>query len=287
MPTAPSSSAADPSTGSTRDAILPGADVELAFPWRPAPERTLADVGGMDALTHELRRLIVRPLGPARERYQRFGVDVPNLLFAGPPGTGKTYVATALAGELGYPFVFLTAGRLQSKWINESADNVQRLFREAARIGDEHSYAVIIADELDALLPARENGSKHHEDDKVVTEFLAYLERCPQRSTLFIGTTNRREALDTAALRYGRIDQQFQFDLPDKTTRRGILEQQLADRPTRLPEAALDRLADVTEGVPAAALTTIVDDAARYAAADNAEAIGRHHLDRALADRGG
>lgn len=269
---------------SNPDDILPGSDIELSFPWRPAPDRTLDDVGGMKNLKEELRRSVIRPLGPKRDEYDRFGIDVPNLLFGGPPGTGKTYSATALAGELGYPFVVLTAGRLQSRWINESTDHVQRLFREAARIGDEHGHAVIIADELDTLLPRRGGDEKHQEDNKVVTEFLAYLERTAENDTLFIGATNRPDELDDAVIRNGRIDRRFKFTAPNKPTRTAILEQQLADRPARIPTEELSQIAEETEGATAATLTTIVDEAARNAVEERAAVIDSTHLKQAAVE---
>lgn len=266
------------------DESLSGIDVELSFPWQPAPERTLDDIGGMGALKDELRRSIVRPLGPKREQYEQFGINVPNLLFAGPPGTGKTYSAVALAGELGYPYVMMTAGRLKSRWVNESTDHVQRLFREAATIGEKHGHAVIIADELDTLVPRRGGDSNHQEDDKVVTELLAYLERCHENNTLFIGATNRPDDLDPAAVRNGRIDRKFRFTLPNKPTRVAILKQQLEDRPVRVSEAELSRLAEETEEASAAALTTIVDEAARNAVEQGAATITPTHLEEAVAD---
>ncbi|MFC6875285.1 ATP-binding protein [Halobellus marinus] len=277
-------STATDSSVSNPDDILPGSDIELSFPWRSAPERTLDDVGGMENLKQELRRSVIRPLGPKRDEYERFGIDVPNLLFGGPPGTGKTYSATALAGELGYPFVVLTAGRLQSRWVNESTDHVQRLFREAARIGEEHGQAVIIADELDTLLPRRGGDEKHQEDNKVVTEFLAYLERTAENNTLFIGATNRPDELDEAVIRNGRIDRRFKFTAPNKPTRTAILEQQLADRPARVSSEELSRLAAETEGATAATLTTIVNEAARNAVEQGAAAIAQTHLDEAVAE---
>lgn len=256
-------------------------DIELSFPWREPPDRTLDDIAGLDALKEELRRAVVNPLGPRRDQYERFKIDVPNLLFAGEPGTGKTHSATALAGELGYPYVTITSGRLQSRYINESTDRVQTLFREAAHIGQKHGHAVIIAEELDTLVPARGGSDKHHEDNKVVTEFLAYLERCHANETLFIATTNRRDELDPAAVRAGRIDCEFEFDLPGRETRAAILRQQLAARPSQVSATDIERIAAELEITPAT-LTTLVEEGARTAVELGDCAIRSEHLATAI-----
>ncbi|WP_299262117.1 AAA family ATPase [Halorientalis sp.] len=259
-------------------------DVDLSFPWRSAPDRTLDDVGGFSELKQELRRTVVRPLGPKRSQYRRFGINIPNLLFAGPPGTGKSYSAIALAGELGYPYVVITCGRLQSRWLNESTDYVQTLFREAAHIGEQYGYALVIAEEIDTLLPARGGVDKHQEDEKVTTEFLAYLERTTRNETLFVGTTNRRDELDPAAVRSGRIDREFQFGMPGEDTRAAILEQQLTTRPSNVSASDLSRLATETEGVSAATLETLVIEAARYAVEQGDSAIKPSHLATAVSE---
>ncbi|WP_246988404.1 AAA family ATPase [Halorientalis marina] len=259
-------------------------DIDLSFPWRTAPDRSLDDVGGLDQLKRELRRTAVRPLGPKRSEYRRFNVDVPNLLFAGPPGTGKSHSATALAGELGYPYVVVTCGRLQSRWLNESTDRVQQLFREAAHIGQRYGHAVILAEEIDTLLPARGGTEQHQEDNKVTSEFLAYLERTTENETLFVGTTNRRDELDPAAVRSGRIDREFQFAMPSEETRAAILKQQLANRPSKVPAEDVSRIATETEGVSAAALTTLVTEAARYAVEQGDSEIRSKHLATAVSE---
>ena len=280
-----SNSSRKPSNRSDRDdpnTVSSTVDVDLEFPWRSPPELDFDDVGGFDEIKEEIRRTVVRPLGPKYEEYRRFGVTVPNLLFTGPPGTGKSYTAKALAGELGYPFVILTTGRLQSKWINESSNQVQRLFREAATLADQHGHAVIFADEIDSVLPARTNTDKHHEDSKVVTEFLAFLERTASNDTLFIGATNCRDQLDPAAIRNGRIDRELRFGLPDTSTRGAILRQQLSGRPSDVTSAEMSTVAKETEGATAADLEKLVDEAARYAVENDDSAITSNRLHQVL-----
>lgn len=274
------SSPAAPSDGgeSIRESVSETADVDLQFPWRSPPNMSLDDVGGLSDIKGELRRLVVRPLGPKSQAYQRFDIDVPNLLFEGPPGTGKTYTARGLAGELGYPFIVATPARIQSKWVNESGDQIQRLFREAAHLGDEYGQVVIFMDEIDAIIPERGGSGQHHEDTKVVAELLSYLERSTKHQTLVIGATNRRDRLDPAAVRPGRFDQEFTFDYPDRETRYAVLKQHLRDRPTSLSQEALQQVAVKTEDWSSAAIATLAEDAARRAVERDAKAIEQGDL---------
>ena len=259
-------------TGSD-DSIVTESTLELEFPWRSPPDRTLDDVGGLSEVTEELRRIVVRPLGPKRTAYERFGIDVPNLLFEGPPGTGKTYTAEALAGELDYPLLVATPARVQSRFVNESGDQIQRLFREAAHLGDQFGHAVVFFDEVDALLPARGGQNQHQEDSKVVAEFLSYLERSSANDTLVIAATNRRDQLDPAAIRSGRIDREFHFDYPDRATRYSILKHHLQPRPTDLSRTDLQQIAVDTEGWTSADVASLAEDAARIAVERDASAV--------------
>lgn len=263
---------------STRESVSVTADVDLQFPWRSPPDVTLGDVGGLSEIKDELRRLVVRPLGPKSQAYQRFDIGVPNLLFEGPPGTGKTYTARGLAGELGYPFIVATPARIQSKWVNESGDQIQRLFREAAHLGDEYGQAVIFMDEIDAIIPERGGSGQHQEDTKVVAELLSYLERSTEHQTLVVGATNRRDQLDPAAVRAGRFDREFTFRYPDRETRYAVLKQHLRDRPTSLSREALQEIAVKTEGWSSAAISTLTEDAARRAVERGAAAIENEDL---------
>lgn len=260
-------------TVESADSSLPRSDLDLQFPWRSPPERTLDDVGGLAEIKEELRRVVVRPLGSKQAEYERFGINIPNLLFEGPPGTGKTYTAEALAGELGYPFIVATPARIQSKFVNESGDQIQRLFREAAHLGSEYGHAVIFMDEIDGLLPIRGSQDQHHEDSKVVAELLSYLERSSQNNTLVIGATNRRDQLDPAAVRPGRMDREFDFGYPDRETRYAVLKHHLQTPPTDLTHTDLQQIAVETEGWSSAAVKSLAEDAARLAVERSASSV--------------
>jgi AAA+ superfamily predicted ATPase len=237
---------------------------EFQFYWEDATDVTMDDIGGMEELKAGLRRDIIRPLSDRREAAERFGIPLPNVLFHGPPGTGKTFMAKALATELGLPFVQLSGADVTSKWINESSQKVNQLFTEAAQKAETHGGAVIFLDELDAVLPARD-GQMNEETRKVVNEFLAHLQETGGEDVLFIGATNARDDLDDAATRTGRMDKEIHIGKPDYEARLAILAAQLADRPSAVDAETLERVAEQTDGLVAADLEGIVDQAARHA----------------------
>ncbi|MFC7216544.1 AAA family ATPase, partial [Saliphagus sp. GCM10025334] len=145
---------------------------DLTYRWEPAPETRFADIGGMESLKTNIERSVLRPLTRIDEAYERFNVSPPNgILLYGPPGTGKTLFARAIAGELGHPYLELSAGDIKSRWINESTEQVNQLFAEA----EQFDRCVIFIDEIDALLADRGN-DLHREHAQVVNEFLAHLD---------------------------------------------------------------------------------------------------------------
>ncbi|QDX40832.1 AAA family ATPase [Salarchaeum sp. JOR-1] len=238
---------------------------DYQFDWVTGTGVEMADVGGLDEVNEELRQDIVRPMREEPKKAERFDIPLPNVLLHGPPGTGKTYLAKALATELGFPFVSLSGSDVTSKWVNESADQVGQLFDEAEDLAEETGGAVIFLDELDSVLPERELDS-HGEDRKVVNEFLSHLQESARKRVLFIGATNRRDDLDKAATRNGRIDKEAYIGEPDYDARVEIFRVQLARRPNSLSESELEDLAAATEGVVAADIESMVNQAARNAA---------------------
>ena len=252
----------------------------LEYGWEPAPDVRFGDIGGQDELKKDITRSVLRPLSQIDEAYERFNVSPPNgILLYGPPGTGKTLFARAIAGELGHPYLELSAGDIKSRWINESTEQVNQLFGEAAQF----DRCVIFIDEIDALLAGRGN-DLHREHAQVVNEFLAHLDN-EDPNFLVIAATNRVDLLDEAATRRGRFDQQYEIGLPDHDARKAIFRVQLRDLPTALDEEAYDELADRSEGLSSADIAGIVDDAARHAAERDAEAITLENLHASFPDR--
>lgn len=246
---------------------------ELSFSWRIKSEVTFEDIGGLDEVKRELRVDILKPFQNP-EQAEKLGVSVPNLLLYGPPGTGKTYLAKALASELRFPFVQLSGADVQSKWINESAAQVNTLFREAKTIAEKHGGAVVFMDELDSVLKQRDGaGSAHAEDEKVVNEFLSHLEGSANEDIVFIGATNRLEALDSAGVRSGRIDKKIHIKPPDEAARKAILRAQLSDRQHEISETQLNQIAHATDGLVAADLDRLIRKAAKRVLARDGDTV--------------
>lgn len=262
--TTPSSSKDEAESNGTRSETAASLDrSELQYRWQRETGLSFDDVGGMTDVKEELRRDVIKPATTHREQAEKLGVSAPNLLFYGPPGTGKTHMARALASELDLPFAQLSGADVQSKWINESAQKVQTLFREAEQVAEEEGGAVVFVDELDSVLKSRGNRSAHEEDHKVVNEFLNHLENTTEHDIIFVGATNRLDALDDAGIRSGRIDRKIHVGMPDLQGRKDIVRAQLADRPNSLSEDHLEQIAGWTQGQSAAELEQIVADAAR------------------------
>lgn len=239
---------------------------DFQFRWESETDVYMSDVGGLDDLKREFRKDIIIPATSGREKAEALGIPLPNLLLYGPPGTGKTYLARALATELGLPFAQLSGSDVQSKWINESASKINQLFTEAKQIADREGGAVVFLDELDSVLKSRDSNSGHDEDQKVVNEFLAHLQETSEHNILFIGATNRMDALDEAGVRAGRIDKKIHIGKPDVDARKEIIRAQLQNRQHRLSKKEIQLLAQKSEGATAADLESLIVDAAREAA---------------------
>jgi len=256
------------------DSPAPGADAsnnwntgydlsKMQFAWQRETDVGFDDIGGMDDLKAQLRKEVIKPLENP-EKAEELGVAAPNLIFHGPPGTGKTFTAEALATELGLPFADLSGADVQSKWINESASTVNNLFSEAREIAAREGGAIVFLDELDSVLKTRSgSGSSHEEDNKVVNEFLNHLEDTQGHGIVFIGATNRLDALDDAGIRSGRIDLKIKVRKPDVEAREEILRAQLDDREHDIPDAGINELARATDDAVAADLELLVDRAAK------------------------
>lgn len=257
---------------------------EMEYRWVTETNVSFADVGGMDDLKEELRTEVLKPLTTHREKAKKLGVSAPNIIFHGPPGTGKTYIAKALATELDLPFAQLSGADLQSKWINESATKVQTLFAEAKEIAATEGGAVIFLDEVDSVLKDRSAaGSSHEEDRKVVNEFLNHLEETKNHDIVFVGATNRMDALDEAGIRSGRIDKKIRIGKPDTDAREAILQAQLNEMLTDLSSVEIERVAIATEGMVAADLESVVNDAAKEVLARDGDKIQTTDLQKAIA----
>lgn len=238
---------------------------EFEYDWRLSNDVSMDDVGGMEDVKQSLHRKVIAQLKSPelRESAARLDISLPNLMLHGPPGTGKTYLAMALATEIGLPFVKVTGGDITTKWINESSSKVNTLFSEARKIAAMEGGAVVFLDEMDAVLSKRGGSGNHRENQKVVDEFLGHLDNTTENNIFFIGATNRPDDIDPAISRAGRIDEKVEVPEPDTEARKAIFKAQLQNRPHDLTNQELDELADKTDGLVAADIEAIVDEAAR------------------------
>jgi transitional endoplasmic reticulum ATPase len=180
------------------------------------------------------------------------------MLLYGPPGCGKTFFAERMAEEIGFNFYQIKPSDIQSKWVNQSQENIKKLFDEAR----ENAPSIIFVDELDALVPNRDNSSVSHMNTSAVNEFLAQMNNCGDDGVFIIGATNRPNSIDPAILRAGRLDKVIYLPPPDFDARRLMFKLYLKKRPTDL---GLDykSFATATENYVSSDIKFLCDEASR------------------------
>jgi cell division protease FtsH len=246
---------------------------------RPLPSITLNDVGG---LQEEMKEEILQTLSILKEpeRSAKLGIKPPKgILLYGPPGTGKTLLAQAITKELNANFFSASGSAFNEMFVGVGAARVRSLFKAARK----QKPAVIFIDEVDALAGRRkQNGGE--EGEKTLTELLVQLDGGHDNDgILFIAATNRKDMLDEAFLRPGRIDFSFQVPLPDTKGRKEIISihtkgKQLA--PDVL--ASLDDLAESTSGFSGADISSLFETASRKALRDGRDMIEKEDIDYAI-----
>jgi len=253
---------------------------------RPGDLPSFADVGGMEPLKRELKDTLGLVLAFAGEA-ESYRITWNGLLLHGRPGVGKTFVAKAMAGELGLNFVHVTTGDLVSSFRGESARNVEAMFRHAIA----HVPCVLFFDEFDSVAQRREDWPDQ-ESRRTVNQLLQTLEAYREvRELIVMAATNGLDGLDPAVIRPGRFDRHIRVDLPDAAGRAAIFRVQLRDRPTS-PDLDVDLLAARSESLSPAAIARAVESAAlaalRETAADGALVrLDTARLLAALAAQGG
>lgn len=246
---------------------------------RPLPSITLADVGGLQP---EIKQEILQTLTTLKEpeRSAKIGIKPPQgILLYGPPGTGKTLLAQAIAKELGANFFSTSGSAFNEMFVGVGASRVRNLFQNARK----QTPAVIFIDEVDALAGRRkQNGGE--EGEKTLTELLVQLDGGhSNEGILFVAATNRKDMLDEAFLRPGRIDFSFQVPLPDTTGRKEIIEIHAKGKQLSLDVlASLDKLAESTSGFSGADLNSLFETASRRALRNGQDLIEKDDIDYAI-----
>jgi cell division protease FtsH len=232
---------------------------------------TFKDVAGIEEAENELAEVVDFLKNP--ERYRRLGARIPRgVLLAGAPGTGKTLLARAVAGEADVPFFSASASEFIEAIVGIGASRVRDLFNQAKAAAP----AIIFIDELDAV--GRSRGAagsigSHDEREQTLNQILTEMDGFDSDANVIVlGATNRPEVLDSALLRPGRFDRRVFVQAPDAAGRAAILRVHTRSVPLA-DDADLDRLAASTPGMVGADLANLVNEAALLAARRGHDAV--------------
>ena len=227
---------------------------------------TFQDVAGIDEAKEELTEIVDFLRNP--DKYLRLGGRIPRgVLLSGSPGTGKTLLARAVAGEAGVPFFQMSASEFVEMIVGVGASRVRDLFKEAK----EAAPAIIFIDELDAIGRSRAAGGGafsggHDEREQTLNQILTEMDGFdPRTGVIVLGATNRPEILDPALLRPGRFDRRVAVQPPDRIGREEILRVHTRSVPLA-PGVDLGAIASSTPGMVGADLANLVNEAALVAA---------------------
>ncbi len=221
---------------------------------------TYEDVGGLDEELTRVREMIELPLKHPK-LFDRIGIEPPKgVLLHGPPGTGKTWIAKAVANEAGANFFSVQGPEIMSKYYGQSEEKLRERFEEAK----EQSPSIIFIDELDSIAPKRDE-VKGEVERRVVAQLLTLMDGLTQRGeTIVIAATNRVEAIDPALRRPGRFDREIEIGLPDREGRKEIIQIHTRGMPLS-DDVDLNQLAERTHGFAGADLESLAKEAAMRA----------------------
>jgi cell division protease FtsH len=243
---------------------------------------TFNDVAGIDEAKAELTEIVDFLKNP--DKYLKLGGRIPRgVLLSGQPGTGKTLLARAVAGEAGVPFFQMSASEFVEMIVGVGASRVRDLFAQAK----EAAPAIIFIDELDAIGRSRASGGPnitggHDEREQTLNQILTEMDGFdPRLGVIVLGATNRPEILDPALLRPGRFDRRVVVSPPDRTGREAILRVHTRGVPLAA-DVNLGGLASTTPGMVGADLENLVNEAALLAARREHEKVNREDLTDAL-----
>ncbi|MCE5282675.1 MAG: ATP-dependent zinc metalloprotease FtsH [Deltaproteobacteria bacterium] len=240
---------------------------------------TFADVAGVDEAKQELVEVIEFLKTPGK--FAEIGGRIPRgILLVGPPGSGKTLLAKAVAGESGVPFFSLSGSEFVEMFVGLGAARVRDLFVQAK----EKAPCIIFIDELDALGKARGFGAMggHDEREQTLNQLLVEMDGFdPKVGVILMAATNRPEILDPALLRPGRFDRHVLVDRPDKQGREQILRVHMKKIKT-VPDLDVERLANMTPGMVGADLANLVNEAALLAVRRDKVEVGMAEFEEAV-----
>ena len=242
------------------------------------PKVTFEDVAGADEAKEELQEVIEFLKDP--RRFQKLGGRIPKgALLLGAPGTGKTLLARAVAGEAGVPFFSISGSDFVEMFVGVGASRVRDLFEQ----GKKHAPCIIFIDEIDAVGRHRGAGlgGGHDEREQTLNQLLVEMDGFESNEgVILLAATNRPDVLDPALLRPGRFDRQIVVDMPDLKGREGILKVHTRKIPLG-DDVNLTTIARGTPGLSGADLANIVNEAALLAARKNRSKVMMQDLEEA------
>jgi proteasome regulatory subunit len=245
-----------------------------------SPDVVYEDIGGLGSQIREVVETVEQPLVNAQQ-FAAVGIDPPSgVLLHGPPGTGKTMLARAVANETDATFIKMAGSELVQKFIGEGA----RLVRDLFELASEHEPAVIFIDEIDAIAAKRTESktSGDAEVQRTMMQLLSEMDGFEDRGEIrIIAATNRFDMLDRAILRPGRFDRLIEVPKPDWDGRKRILEihtqeMNIAD------DTSLATLANDTEGFSGAELASLATEAGMFAIRDDRTEVRTRDFEDAL-----
>eukprot|EP00443_Scrippsiella_acuminata_P069257 CAMPEP_0115392608 /NCGR_PEP_ID=MMETSP0271-20121206/11309_1 /TAXON_ID=71861 /ORGANISM="Scrippsiella trochoidea, Strain CCMP3099" /LENGTH=758 /DNA_ID=CAMNT_0002816195 /DNA_START=59 /DNA_END=2333 /DNA_ORIENTATION=- len=239
-----------------REHGLSASDSTGGFAPEERPEERLEDLGGIDSILADLRQLIVQPLAHP-EVFAHLGVHPPTgVLLHGPPGSGKTKLAHAIAGTTGVAFFKVAATEIVSGMSGESEAKIRQLFQAAIAAAP----ALLFLDEVDAITPKRDSAGREMER-RIVAQMLTCMDDLRNTNVIVMGATNRPDALDPALRRAGRFDREIAMGIPDEGARARILET-MAKGMRLAEDLDVPLLARLTPGFVGADLSALTKEAA-------------------------
>ena len=186
------------------------------------PSVRLADVAGLEEIKDQIRLRLIEPLQNP-DRAKKYGISSGGgICLYGPPGSGKTFIAQAVAGELGLPFLAISAADLKSPYYSGSTKNIKTLFEKNLA---KYDTSILFIDEMESLFRSRSENQPHEASQDIVNTFLQYMDgmKNQKKTILFLGATNAPYMIDEAVLRPGRFDEKIYVGLPDYQARLQIL----------------------------------------------------------------
>jgi cell division protease FtsH len=237
---------------------------------------TFDDVAGQEGAKREVAELVDFLKHP--ETYANLGAEPPRgVLLMGAPGTGKTLLARALAGEAGVNFFHISASEFIEMFVGVGASRVRKMFEEAKK----RAPSIIFIDELDAVGRVRGTGlgGGNDEREQTLNQILSEMDGFTSHETVIVlAATNRPDVLDPALLRPGRFDRHVTLDLPDRSDRAKILKVHVRKVPLA-PDVDLDIVSASCPGFSGADLKNLVNEAAIAAARDGVDEVTMQHFD--------